>query len=89
MGSKIVPGEDRKERVQTGSFAGDRGAKKAVNRGEPVARNPQGRNLNRGRCRSRRKAPWTRKRNKFLKAWSSSETKGSTACLLVGERKAT
>ena len=30
----------------TGSFAGDRGAKKAVNRGEPVARNPQGGNLN-------------------------------------------
>ena len=37
VGSKLVQGEDRKERVANRSFAGDRGA---VNRGEPVARNP-------------------------------------------------
>ena len=40
VGSKLVPGEDRKNGWLRGSFTGDGGALKALPRGERVARNP-------------------------------------------------
>ena len=57
--------------------------KKAVNRGEPVARNPWVRNLNGGDQREHH-GPI----KETLWPWSSSETARSNA-LLIGERKAT